>query len=74
SHHPCSNKLVRDKLWPVWARAYLPQGKQGICLGRHFLERQCHPWKKGWKKGHTQHGDQMGSERGCRLLDGVFRA
>ncbi|CAI9536158.1 unnamed protein product, partial [Staurois parvus] len=62
--------------------AYLPQGKQGICLGRHFsggqqqlsgVQRRC-PQKKGWQKRHTQHRDQVGSERGCGLLDGVCRA
>ncbi|CAI9553168.1 unnamed protein product, partial [Staurois parvus] len=49
---------------------YLPQGKQGICLGRHFLGGGIAPQKKG----HMQHGDRVGSERGCGLLDDVCRA
>ncbi|CAI9604843.1 unnamed protein product, partial [Staurois parvus] len=41
---------------------YLPQGKQGICLRQHF------------SKGHTQHGNLVGSKISCGFHDGVCTA
>ncbi|CAI9555219.1 unnamed protein product, partial [Staurois parvus] len=43
---------------------YLPHGKQGICLGRHF----------SGGGGHMRHGDLVDSERGCGFHDGVCTA
>ncbi|CAI9540045.1 unnamed protein product, partial [Staurois parvus] len=42
--------------------------------GAFFRGAALSPWKKGRKKGHMRHGDQVGSERGCGLLDSLWRA
>ncbi|CAI9588229.1 unnamed protein product, partial [Staurois parvus] len=48
---------------------------QDTCLGWHFSGGQHLPPEERMKEGiYTHHSNQVGSERGYGLLDGVCRA